>query len=272
SSYLCPTSRSLYYTSVRNAAFLRVVRSRSLEEEMKLSPARSEDLGEHGCKKVMRRSCCNRSHQQQSSLETITVYLLSVVLTDRSPDRHTLVILVISRLHFSSALIPTHKENDAMLWYIVLRGASSFLMETGRWPGSPVPYTVRAKKTSELAGDQFSEPARNTVDRPSSESDSHQQITNPVRDTKHLMDSDLPAFRTHLNRVLRSFGITPNRISWDYVNEMCRFGGGELHSVSAFMGGIVAQEVIKLITHQFVPISKPLVYNAITQRVELLDF
>lgn len=169
----------------------------------------------------MRRSCCNRSHQRQSSLETITVYLLSVVLTDRSPDRHTLVILVISRLHFSSALIPTHKENDAMLWYIVLRGASSFLMETGRWPGSPVPYTVRAKKTSELAGDQFSEPARNTVDRPSSESDSHQQITNPVRDTKHLMDSDLPAFRTHLNRVLRSFGITPNRISWDYVNVSC---------------------------------------------------
>lgn len=53
---------------------------------------------------------------------------------------------------------------------------------------------------------------------------------------------------------------------------MCRFGGGEVHSVAAFMGGIAAQEVIKLVTHQFVPICQPLIYNAITQRVALLEF
>ncbi|THD19594.1 Amyloid beta protein binding protein 1 [Fasciola hepatica] len=201
---------------VRNAAFLRVVRCRSLEEEMKLSPARSEDL----------------------------------------------------------ALIPTHKENDAMLWYIVLRGATSFVMETGRWPGSSVPYTVRGKQFGELSGDQLPGSVRSCANLPMSESNcmSIQQSINTVKDSKHLIDSDLPAFRTHLNRVLHAFGITPNRISWDYVDEMCRFGGGELHSVSSFMGGIVAQEVIKLITHQFVPICKPLLYNAITQRIELLDF
>ncbi|VDQ13686.1 unnamed protein product [Trichobilharzia regenti] len=45
-----------------------------------------------------------------------------------------------------------------------------------------------------------------------------------------------------------------------------------MHSVVAFMGGVVAQEVIKLLTHQFIPISKPMIYNAIQQKVELLDF
>lgn len=53
---------------------------------------------------------------------------------------------------------------------------------------------------------------------------------------------------------------------------MCQFRGNELHSVVAFMGGVVAQEVIKLITHQFIPVSKPLIYNAINQKIELLDF
>ena len=42
----------------------------------------------------------------------------------------------------------------------------------------------------------------------------------------------------------------------------CRFGGSELHTVSAFMGGVAAQEVIKVITGQFVPINNTFIYNA----------
>ncbi len=53
---------------------------------------------------------------------------------------------------------------------------------------------------------------------------------------------------------------------------MCRFGGGEVHSIAAFMGGIAAQEVIKLITHQFIPVSQPLIYNGITQQISVVEF
>lgn len=45
----------------------------------------------------------------------------------------------------------------------------------------------------------------------------------------------------------------------------CRYGGCELHSVAAFMGGVAAQEIIKLLTNQFVPINNTLIYNAIKQ-------
>ncbi|VDP90139.1 unnamed protein product [Echinostoma caproni] len=114
---------------------------------------------------------------------------------------------------FRSALIPTHEENDAMLWYIVLRGASSFLMETGRWPGSSVPYRVRGKQTGEFVGDQTSGIVNsNAVSRSGGEAN---------KNTHHIVEADLPAFRMHLNRVLRAFGIASNRLSWDYVDVSC---------------------------------------------------
>lgn len=48
----------------------------------------------------------------------------------------------------------------------------------------------------------------------------------------------------------------------DYVAEFCRFGAAELHCVAAVVGGIAAQEAIKLLTAQFVPLRGSLVYNA----------
>jgi len=49
------------------------------------------------------------------------------------------------------------------------------------------------------------------------------------------------------------------------LEELCRYGASELHSISAFIGGCCAQEAIKLITHQYIPIDNVLVYNAIRQ-------
>jgi amyloid beta precursor protein binding protein 1 len=43
---------------------------------------------------------------------------------------------------------------------------------------------------------------------------------------------------------------------------VCRCGAGELHAVAAVMGAIGAQEAIKLVTSQFVPLGGVLIYNA----------
>ncbi|KAK9499289.1 hypothetical protein O3M35_002346 [Rhynocoris fuscipes] len=58
----------------------------------------------------------------------------------------------------------------------------------------------------------------------------------------------------------------------DYVHEICRYGGAELHSVSAFIGGCVAQEVIKLVTGQYNPINNTFIYDAITSSTETFAF
>ena len=54
------------------------------------------------------------------------------------------------------------------------------------------------------------------------------------------------------------------------LEELCRYGASELHSIAAFMGGCCAQEAIKLITHQYVPIDNTLVYNGIEQSTSVL--
>ena len=53
-------------------------------------------------------------------------------------------------------------------------------------------------------------------------------------------------------------------------NMLCRFGAGELHCVAAIMGGIAAQEAIKLLTKQFVPLSGLLLYNAMASTSSVL--
>lgn len=43
----------------------------------------------------------------------------------------------------------------------------------------------------------------------------------------------------------------------------CRYNASELHAVAAVMGGIAAQEAVKIITQQYVPINGTLVFNGI---------
>ena len=48
----------------------------------------------------------------------------------------------------------------------------------------------------------------------------------------------------------------------DLIEEAVRCGGSELHAVASVMGGIGAQEVIKIVTQQYVPCARTLVYDA----------
>ena len=37
----------------------------------------------------------------------------------------------------------------------------------------------------------------------------------------------------------------------------------ELHNIAAFVGGVGAQEAVKIITHQYVPMNNTYIYNGI---------
>eukprot|EP01024_Parvocaulis_polyphysoides_P051864 TRINITY_DN5119_c0_g1_i1.p1 TRINITY_DN5119_c0_g1~~TRINITY_DN5119_c0_g1_i1.p1 ORF type:complete len:420 (-),score=64.39 TRINITY_DN5119_c0_g1_i1:143-1402(-) len=60
-------------------------------------------------------------------------------------------------------------------------------------------------------------------------------------------------------------GVGGIELDKDMVLEMCRFGAAELHNVGAFMGGVAAQEAIKIITEQFIPLAGTFVYNGVKQ-------
>jgi len=78
-------------------------------------------------------------------------------------------------------------------------------------------------------------------------------------------EDDIPVLKSYLLNVLNGLSLSDNLIKEDLVHEVCRFGGSELHSVAAYMGGVAAQEVIKLITRQFVPVNNTYIYNAMKQ-------
>ncbi|KAJ6680451.1 NEDD8-ACTIVATING ENZYME E1 REGULATORY SUBUNIT [Salix purpurea] len=75
------------------------------------------------------------------------------------------------------------------------------------------------------------------------------------------MDEDISRLKTAVVGLLSDLGCNGTTVTEDLINEMCRFGASELHAVAAFIGGIASQEVIKLITKQFVPM------NALTEQI-----
>lgn len=50
------------------------------------------------------------------------------------------------------------------------------------------------------------------------------------------------------------------------AGEVARARGRELHNISALTGGMVAQEVIKIITKQYTPVDNTCVFDGITSR------
>uniref|UniRef100_A0A0M3I2N8 NEDD8-activating enzyme E1 regulatory subunit n=1 Tax=Ascaris lumbricoides TaxID=6252 RepID=A0A0M3I2N8_ASCLU len=55
------------------------------------------------------------------------------------------------------------------------------------------------------------------------------------------------------------------KIPSDAIDEMCRYGCAELHVIASLIGGIAAQEAIKLATHQYVPIDNTFIFDGHTQ-------
>lgn len=54
------------------------------------------------------------------------------------------------------------------------------------------------------------------------------------------------------------------------AEEVSRANGGELHNISAITGGMVSQEVIKIITKQYIPIDNTCILDGITSRTQVL--
>jgi amyloid beta precursor protein binding protein 1 len=54
------------------------------------------------------------------------------------------------------------------------------------------------------------------------------------------------------------------------AEEVARARGAELHNISALTGGMVAQEIIKIITKQYIPIDNTCIFDGITSRTQVL--
>jgi amyloid beta precursor protein binding protein 1 len=89
----------------------------------------------------------------------------------------------------------------------------------------------------------------------------------------------LAADATELLKILHdtmlAFGlgdVSSQLITISHAKEIARAGGGELHTVAAVMGGVAAQEAVKILTGLFVPQDNTFVYNGIIGNAGTFNF
>lgn len=77
-----------------------------------------------------------------------------------------------------------------------------------------------------------------------------------------MREADVGLMYEYLSAVKEDIGVTAVPSLWrDEAAEVVRYAGTELHNVCAYMGGIAAQEVTKILTRQFVPLDNTLLVN-----------
>eukprot|EP00049_Salpingoeca_infusionum_P003773 m.70754 g.70754 ORF g.70754 m.70754 type:complete len:533 (+) comp12268_c0_seq1:32-1630(+) len=75
-------------------------------------------------------------------------------------------------------------------------------------------------------------------------------------------EEDIPHYSQAVATVLSDLGVSAT-IDSDLICEFCRFGGSQLHSTAAYVAGVASQEVVKLLTQQYVPFNNTLIYNGV---------
>ncbi|KAJ3214764.1 NEDD8-activating enzyme E1 regulatory subunit [Dinochytrium kinnereticum] len=77
------------------------------------------------------------------------------------------------------------------------------------------------------------------------------------------LDMDIGHLKKNVVALLSKWQLNATTVSDDYIHEIVRCGGAELPTMAGIMGGIVSQEVIKILTHQYIPLNNTLIYDGI---------
>lgn len=86
------------------------------------------------------------------------------------------------------------------------------------------------------------------------------------------LDTDIARIKSQTTKILNDLGIGTQQIGDDLYQEICRYGGAEIHSIAAFLGGCCAHEVIKIVTKQYKPIDNTLIYDGIKSQTSVFKF
>ncbi|KAK9451637.1 uncharacterized protein V1518DRAFT_409128 [Limtongia smithiae] len=84
-------------------------------------------------------------------------------------------------------------------------------------------------------------------------------------------ETDIGKIETIAANIMSSLGGTTTSYLYKALHEIVRYGGGELHNISSLLGGITAQEIIKLLTRQYVPMVNTMVFDGIQSRSEVWE-
>lgn len=85
------------------------------------------------------------------------------------------------------------------------------------------------------------------------------------------LESDIAKLKSCVSKLLSDISCQPFSKD-DHVHEMCRYGGAEIHSVSAFLGGCIAHEAIKIVTKQYKTVNNTFIYDGASTNTATFKF
>ncbi|KAJ2601815.1 NEDD8-activating enzyme E1 regulatory subunit [Coemansia sp. RSA 1804] len=130
--------------------------------------------------------------------------------------------------------------NGILNHYVLFRASSEFFAKHGRYPGAPT---------------------LNSADKES--------LT--VSNINKLVESDAIELSSIARELLAKWAGDASEgdsnaaaaVPVELATEFARSGFSELHNIASFSGGVIAQEAIKLITHQYVPGNNTFIFDGI---------
>jgi len=84
-------------------------------------------------------------------------------------------------------------------------------------------------------------------------------------DTDSTYESDIKSLQEISHSIAKESGLDWSAIEKlnDYAHEMTRYGAAEIHNIASIVGGTVAQEVIKVVTGQWVALNNTWIFSGL---------
>jgi NEDD8-activating enzyme E1 regulatory subunit len=89
-----------------------------------------------------------------------------------------------------------------------------------------------------------------------------------LQSTSHVASARVDDIIAEVSRMAP--GANQNERIVKAAQEVARAEGGELHNIAALTGGMVAQEMIKIVTKQYIPIDNTCIFDGINSRCQVL--
>lgn len=158
--------------------------------------------------------------------------------------------------------------------HISFAAADEFLEQHGRYPGvthassSSAPLNSRSPEADTLPDGQRVA-KRQKSETPTRETDNGLDVK--MRDAVDTSSDEDQLLAMAKSIATSRFSIAEDGDEWEKiehsVGELVRSGDASLPPTTALMGGVVAQEAIKLITKQYIPADNTVIYDGIQQAV-----
>jgi len=91
-------------------------------------------------------------------------------------------------------------------------------------------------------------------------------------ETKDTIEADVAELSGYVPELLTQLGADESfSFNYDHIHEIVRYSNSCLHNIGAFLGGVGAQEAVKLITEQYTPLNHTFIFDGAHSKSQVFN-